>query len=506
MLLSKNQIMKNITLFILISIGTGLFFSCTKDLSLTPISQISNASFWKTEDDADGALYGMYARFRTQSRNLFLWGELRSNDFGPSVGGEPIDQGILYRNTLNASSPLSNWLGIYAVIHDANLILKYVPGISFSEEKMKNDILAQAHSMRAFCYFVLVRTWGGVPLVDEPTEGYSGEVQRERASIDDVFTFIKSDIDKAISLFSDNGFEPGRFQWSRPATNTLKADVYLWTGKRMGGGDSDFNTALSALNEVEKSDIALLDDFHDVFEYKNKGNKEILFAIRFMDQESGETAAYDQSFIHPQAMPSSEDLDEETQKTLSGGRGYSYLQVMPHVRELFVENKDQRRDASFKEIYIYEGGYPSGEKTYYTTIQTKFHGELISGQRFWYDDYIIYRYGDVLLMKAEAKNALGEDPSTEMNKIRKRAYGDHFPEFEFINKSKEENDTEIIKEWLLEKAFEGRYWWDVVRFGKAFDLVPSLQDKIGKEYLLLFPIPQETLSIEPKVVQNPGYE
>ena len=154
--------------------------SCTEDLKLEPISQISNSSFWKTENDANGALYGMYARFRPQTENLFLWGELRSNDFGVSVGGEPINQGILYRNTLNASSPLSTWLGIYSVIHDANLILKYVPSIKFASEANKNNVLAQAHTMRAFCYFVLVRTWGGVPLVDVPTEGYSEESQRCR--------------------------------------------------------------------------------------------------------------------------------------------------------------------------------------------------------------------------------------------------------------------------------------------------------------------------------------
>ena len=59
--------------------------SCTEDLKLEPISQISNSSFWKTENDANGALYGMYARFRPQTENLFLWGELRSNDFGVSV-------------------------------------------------------------------------------------------------------------------------------------------------------------------------------------------------------------------------------------------------------------------------------------------------------------------------------------------------------------------------------------------------------------------------------------
>jgi len=481
-----------------------LVSSCTKDLNLEPISQISATSYWKTENDANGAISGMYARFRTQSGNMFLWGELRSNDFGPSVGGEPVAHGVLYRNTLNASSSLPTWLGLYTVIHDANLILKYVPNIKFASETNKNSILAQALTTRAFCYFVMARTWGGVPLVDIPTEGSSESNQRERATIEQIFSFIKKDLDAAITLFPNNSFPVGRFAWSKPAANAVKADVYLWTGKRMNGGNSDFTTALAALNEVETSDVSLLNNFASIFDYTNKGNKEIIFAVRYKDQESGESAPYDQSFLHPQSMPNSKDLDPSTIAVLSGGRGYSYLQVQPHIRNQFNE-KDQRRDASFKEIYIYTGGYPAGVKTYYTTIQTKFDGVIISGQRFWYDDYVIYIYGDILLMKAEAKNALGQDPSTEINKVRQRAYATDFPQFVFVNGTKVQNDALILKERLLETAFEGHYWWDLLRFGKAFELVPSLQSQIGKDYLLLFPIEQSTLSIEPKVNQNPGY-
>lgn len=108
-------------------------------------------------------------------------------------------------------------------------------------------------------------------------------------------------------------------------------------------------------------------------------------------------------------------------------------------------------------------------------------------------------------MKAEAKNALGQDPSSDINKVRQRAYGANYSQFVFVNGSKAQNDELILKERLLETAFEGHYWWDLLRFGKAFELVPSLQSQVGKDYLLLFPIAESTLSIEPKVKQNPGY-
>ena len=61
-------------------------------------------------------------------------------------------------------------------------------------------------------------------------------------------------------------------------------------------------------------------------------------------------------------------------------------------------------------------------------------------------------------------------------------------------------------EMLLELAFEGKRWWDLVRFDKAFDLVPSLREHKGEDYMMLFPIPLSTISVEPKVTQNPGWD
>lgn len=90
------------------------------------------------------------------------------------------------------------------------------------------------------------------------------------------------------------------------------------------------------------------------------------------------------------------------------------------------------------------------------------------------DDVIIYRYADVLLMKAEAKNALGVDPSFELNQVRKRAYGTKYSGYELVSNSKEANDNAILKKRLFELAFEGKRWWDLVRFGKAFQLISSL--------------------------------
>ena len=99
------------------------------------------------------------------------------------------------------------------------------------------------------------------------------------------------------------------------------------------------------------------------------------------------------------------------------------------------------------------------------------------------------------LMIAEAKNLLGQDPSVEINQGRERAYGANFAAHRFTNGSQAANAEAILQERLFELSFEGKRWWDLVRFGKAFEKVPSLQNRAGEQHLLLWPISQTTISL-----------
>jgi starch-binding outer membrane protein, SusD/RagB family len=485
---------------IVITIGSLFILSCSKQIDLDPISSISSASFWKTENDASGALVGLYGRLRTPAASsIFLWGEGRSQDMDQATGID-FTNTRLFNNTLDETVAGPDWSSLYTVIHDANLILKYVPDIKFLSEAKKNNILAQAYTMRAYIYFIAVRTWGELPLVTTPTEEYDYSLlNRPRSPVAEIFTLIKKDIDDAITLFPDNSFVAGRNMWSKPAANTLKADVYLWTGKRLGGGQADFTVALNALNEVETSDVALLPEFGRVFDYDNKGNKEIIMAVLFKELESGGTFMYN-LYQSNSGLPT--DISPEARAAIGQLGGDNYWKVHNETRAKFID-EDKRKAASYLELFRKDalGNYTS----FFTTVQKKFDGVVISGVRQFYDDVVIYRYADVLLMKAEAKNALGQDPSAEINKVRERAYGVNYPAHVFVNGSQAANDNAILEERCLELLFEGKRWWDILRFGKAFELVPELRNHPGEDYRLLFPISLTILSREPKVVQNPGY-
>lgn len=500
----KNLIknIKSLKVFRLTMMGSMMLFgigACTDQLDLTPTSEITVSGFWVTEDNARGALNGMYVRFRDEaSNNFFMWGESRAETLSY---GLQASQGLerYFENTLEPVFAGPTWLRLYTTLHDANLIIKYVPNIDFKNQSTKNDLLAQAYTMRAYLYFVMARTWGGVPLVTDPTEGYDAETTfREKAPVGEIFALIKSDIDQAMGLFSNNDLPKGKATWSKPALNALKGDVYLWTGKVLAGGQQDFQTALGALNEVAGTNVSLEGDFDRVFRYNNKGNQEILFAVQFKDLESG-TNYNANMYIRDDEIPGNTPAD--TKAKLGLGGGLNRWAPSPVLRASFSD-KDIRKETTFLSIVLTNA---EGNSSHHSSAVMKYRGFVDPSGRRFLDDVILYRFADVLLMIAEAKNALGQDPSQEINQIRQRAYGLNFEDFRFVNGSKVQNDEAILQERLLELAFEGKRWWDLVRFDKAFEKVPSLKDRANQRHLLLWPISQSTLSLNSKIIQNPGY-
>jgi len=488
--------MKKSLKIIIVGIHIGLLgglSSCETALSPDPTSVITNASFWKTEDDANGALTGLYVKLRSLANlNLFIWGEARSEvmEWGRLSG--TLDYDRYYNNTLNPTSAGPTWQTIYSAINDCNLILQYVPGISFASEQSRNTIIAQAYTARAFLYFVLARTWGEVPIRTEPLEGYSpDDIHKARASLVDVFQLIKQDIQTAESLYADNSFPGGsRNYWTKPGLYALKADVYLWTGKKLDGGETDFNVAIEACNQVGQADVALLPNFGDLFKYDNKNNKEIIMAIGNKEFEVGNNYFYN---MYSARLPN--DLDPITGEVIGQTSGGVVWTVTDLVKDQFTD-EDTRKDASFIEWQ---------SETFYPTLIVKGRGVLISGVRYFTSDFIVYRYADVLLMKAEAKNAIGQNPEEEINQIRQRAFQTNFEDYRFVNGSPSANDDAILKERLLELVFEGKRWWDLNRFDEAFEIVPSLQSRQQDRYLEYFPISEQVLSLEPMVKQTAGY-
>ncbi len=179
---------------------------------------------------------------------------------------------------------------------------------------------------------------------------------------------------------------------------------------------------------------------------------------------------------------------------------------------LILDDKDDtRRDATFVELYMDDNGGQGYEnynkEKYFGSILNKFSGSIDGSVRISDNDVPLYRYADVVLMIAEAKNLLGRDPSGEINQIRQRAYGDSYDEsvHGYASGSKVENIRAILDERYKEFIGEGKRWWDLRRAGASyvFDNVQYLSP--GDEYKLLLPITLDMIGRNPLLEQTPGY-
>jgi hypothetical protein len=136
---------------------------------------------------------------------------------------------------------------------------------------------------------------------------------------------------------------------------------------------------------------------------------------------------------------------------------------------------------------------------------TKYVGSTAGTTQIYDNDFPIYRYADVLLLLAEAKTKLGEDPSTEINAIRQRAYGNAY--VPHVNGSQTVNMNAILDEYLREFIGEGKRWWALRRAGNSYvyaNLNPSYFS-ITSTAKFLLPLSVGMLTADPLLTQTPGY-
>lgn len=493
---------QSVFVYLLISIAVIFTYSCSEQLELAPTSSIGVENMWQNSEQAEAGATAMYHNLRSwvASQQFYILGSGRSQEHGWTYANNPSWKIKYWENNITAENFDINWQTPYNIIGLANQVIDKVPEVEgFGTRPELDRYLGEAHAVRAYVYFILAKTWGDVPLETEPIEGYDPETTfKERTSVDEIFDLIKEDIERALELLPDNGFSSNRARWSVPAVNTLKGDVHLWTGKLLGGGNDDIQSALAALQNVQASNVSLLDEFLDVFSFDNKGNEEVIFAVHFNRDEWG-----NHHYIRMWGSVSAyEDAGEDyVERYTPAPTGGFWVGASTHLVEEFIENDDPRGEGkSFvvlpNTIGNHGGNWP---------IPKKYRGTIVEGQRRFIDDIILYRYADVLLLIAEAKNALGQDPTPEVNEVRERAYGD---DYEVLihgmeNRTQEENDEIILQERYFELAFESKLWWDFVRFDKAYEEIPTLQGRT--DVPLLFPVESQTMVRNSRITQTPGY-
>lgn len=474
-----------IKLLIAAIITSSLITGCTKDLEVSPVSQITSAIYWKAEGDVTGYLTGIYSDFRGLMNSTYFF-EDRGDAFIPGLEGSASEAYEQNLNNLNA--PL--WTNHYNLVHHTNLILKYGPGINFSDQNKKNRTLAETHTLRAYLYFLLAKAWGKVPIVLEPTE--SDDVPfPERAEVSAVLGQVLDDLEKALALFPDANY-PNKDRISRNVAQAIKADVLLWRAKVYSGGENDLNMALTAV-DAAMAGLSLQTNFQDIFATDKKKNPEISWALHFQRDERSDQYG---SRLKPRDIFVSSASNKDLLAFAKNGARSVYA-PSPKIEAAFAANDKRKAWSVIRAVDA--GGATIG------VFDNKFRGTAYADDRYYENDIIMYRLGELILTKAEILAALNrsEEAITELEKIRNRAGTGVYTG----GRGKTIVEKEIFDERFRELFFELKRWSDIVRFhgGGTIDAYTEVPKLVGKTIPLFFPIRKTQIDLNPKLKQTDGY-
>jgi hypothetical protein len=489
--------------------------SCEKKLEEVVPQTTLPRSAVLTDPNAALSLYqGVYANFRGFHGTLFTFGELRSDIWADGIFTESADGTAVQYSTFNfnqSNAPAGNWGGFYSLLDKINTVIDLFPQAPLDDATRKRCI-AEMYGMRAYVYYTMLRTWGGVPITSTPVTavGELTELYRERSSEADVMKLIKEDIEQSLTLFgTTHTFSGKRVYWNRAASLTLKGDVYLWSGTNMGGSTADFTTARTALEELTTlpaATLGLQPVYADIFDpTKETNNREIIFGISFELNEATHGAYGNITVNTTQAStlifdPPPAPVRTRVDSAYPLVAGASRIGMNSAMLTRLASTTDTRIRASYRTMHRTTTGFPVAG-----VMLVKFIGRVNAGAQLYDNNFPVYRYADVLLLLAEAKAKLGGDPSTEINAIRQRAYGSGFTPY--TDGSTDADLTAILEEGLREFIGEGRRWWALRRAGDSFVFanIRSTYLSQATKHKYLLPITTSMLNGDPKLTQTPGY-
>ena len=475
---------------------------CSDFLDKEPLGDLSSSTFYETEQDAVLATNAIY----NASRAWFITGgfpilDILSDDM--TKGSNPTDGSFLvevdsFRFASDQGQIQQMYAALYVGVFRANLVLNRVPDVSM-DDALKTRLLGEAHFLRAFFYFKLVRAFGAVPLVttEDPPR------QLERTPAEEIYqAIIIPDLEIAIANLPEKGAyaEPDLGRASRGAARGLLAKVHLFRG--------DYAETERLTQEVISSGEYRLDpDFANVHSATNAFGSGSLFEIGAISEEFSDGGNQYGQTQGVRGVP---------------GKGWGFGRPTYDLITSY-EADDPRLDASVVfigdtiagEVILGDGGtpdtiYADAAETQIEQIETYNQKVFVPGDlprvQFGHNR-ILLRYADVLLMAAEALNENGKPASAlgYLNEVRARARGGATDVLPDITTTDQAALRQIIwNERRAELALEEHRYFDLVRTGQAATVLAPLGFVPNKHDLL--PIPQGEIDIsEGTLTQNPGY-
>jgi hypothetical protein len=501
---------------VLIAVTTA----CEKELDTKLNGSITRDVAFKTVGGAVSAVNGIYQPlYGFYNGTWYSLLEINSDDAFSFQGDRPTEG---YQINANLGASQSAWTTFYLGIGRANFTLAHFNETPFTttQQKLKDHIEGQALFFRGLYYFNLVRLFGGVPIYTTELNGPS-EALKPRNSIQEVYAQIEKDLNDAIAKLGNIadmngtlGFEKGRA--TKMTARTVLVHVYLTQEK--------WADAARLANEVINA-YALIPDYANAFQGKNELNAESILEVQY-----AEGLNYGNSLPRLGAPAG----------TLEGSGGSFAELIATNDTVTWLPNEPVRGNGLVQEFTAGDKRFAASLSQYgrtRSTFGTSNPPEFLC-YKYWNPtwtiplaatinsnsgiNFTIYRYADVLLMLAEAKNEatpLDADAVERVNQIRRRAFGKPIatkdPSVDIAPTSQDQLRQAIRKERRLEFCFEAKRWFDLNRWGILKErvapqkrIVPDAnlsEHPITKKKQFLFPIPQRERDLNPVLQQNPGY-
>jgi len=371
----------------------------------------------------------------------------------------------------------------YQGINRCNQALYYIPQLNNADENLRARLIGEAKFLRAFMYFTLVKCYGGVPIVDHipnPSSEADRVMQLTRKTKAEVYAFIEQDLNDAIAALPDRGsYAPSeRSRASVGAARALLAKVSLYQEK--------WQEVINNCDAV--TGYSLATDYASQYRVSGEFDSESIFEISGIGSSPAKGI---QGYSASQGARG------------AGGWGWGFNTPSESLANAY-ESGDTRREATiiFTGSTLYDGRFVplSVENPRYN--MKAYSSAFTDG---WETDVNIkyLRYAEVLLMKAEALNELGQTSNAIplVNQIRNRAGLGNT-----TATSQADVRLAIWKERRLELAFEHDRFFDLVRTGQAEAAFAA----DGKTFVVgrheVFPLPQKFINeADGLSAQNPNY-
>ena len=542
-----------------------LFTGCNDFLSIKPQNDIVLENYWTEEADVNSVLNSCYSQLESSDcvNRMIVWGEVRSDNMTMGSGTSYALQQAFKENILETNT-FTNWQSFYQCINRCNTVIHFAPIVNekdpnFTDAEMRATI-AEATTLRALCYFYLIRTFRDVPYITQPSLDDSQEYQTPASPFEEVLDSLIADVervkDDAVRSYGEKTVE-NTCRITRWAAYSLLADLYLWKGEWQKCIDYCDLVIDQKIREYE----------HDYEENPTTITTELYGRYPLISESTGNSnyagntyteifgtgnsfeSIFELNFVNNQSVTNSSVSNyygsSATRTGQIGAPTFLYEDIMTGQNPFFAKT-DCRYLENMTQINnkIYITKYVNQSVSFRTSTTTGAAPTVVGSTRSTnFANWIVYRLTDIMLMRAEAEVELAGNVETgatlteEQTQHYRNAFNCVIAVWKRANNkrtsvadtlvyddyatSRTAMEDLVLAERQRELMFEGKRWFDLVRLSRRegensrmiSKVLPKFQEnasairiKLSTQDILYWPYNREELKQNPHLKQNPAYE